>query len=144
MKYVNMGTALTPQEAHALFQVKLGEAAKVPKIGGYSIHLKSDDTFIGVGKLSYMTCDGDGSDSVAEVGYGLMPEFWGHGYAQEMLSGFIEIARRIENLKQLVAIVHPDNLASRHIVLKAGFIFDKNIIEDEGFPVEVEVYNLVL
>lgn len=56
-----------------------------------------------------------------EVIYGFDKAVWGRGYASETLSGLIRFAFRELRLPELRATVHPDNLASQHVLRKAGF-----------------------
>ena len=47
-----------------------------------------------------------------ELGYRFLPEFWGMGLATEAGRASIEFARSDLGLKRLVAMVHPENVAS--------------------------------
>lgn len=56
-----------------------------------------------------------------ELGYHLLPEFWGHGYATEAARAAIDYARDVLRARTVVAGHHPDNLASARIITKLGF-----------------------
>jgi len=140
MRFVAL-RALTRDEADSKFETRLKEYEKTdyPQIGIFIVRLKACRTFIGLAHLIY---DQDASGKSASVGYGLMPEFWGKGYATEILGSLIRQSRRLEKLKQLTAEVHPDNKASIKILLNQGFASSHKTIEDDGEP--TEHYVLVL
>ncbi len=73
---------------------------------------------VGRGGLRHVTVAGE---DVVQVGYGLFPGFWGHGLATEMTMASIRVAFDVLHLPRLVAIVLPVNLASRRVLVKAGF-----------------------
>jgi ribosomal-protein-alanine N-acetyltransferase len=58
---------------------------------------------------------------VAEVGVELNPEYWGAGYAREVLSRLIEFARNDFELNQLLALTAPTNRRAHDLLLRLGF-----------------------
>jgi len=63
----------------------------------------------------------------AELGYRFLPEFWGLGLATEAGRASIDFARSDLGLRRLVAMVHPDNVASANVLTKLGFSVEKQI-----------------
>lgn len=63
----------------------------------------------------------DGNNS-AETGYWVSEHFQGQGHASEMLTAIIDHAFKTFNLESLFATVIPDNLPSRRVLEKHGFI----------------------
>ncbi|MCH4170852.1 MAG: GNAT family N-acetyltransferase [Lactobacillus sp.] len=61
------------------------------------------------------------SDSGFELGYHLRPEFWHQGYGTEAAQAVITYAFSQLKLPKLVAGHHPDNKASRAVLLRLGF-----------------------
>lgn len=57
----------------------------------------------------------------AELGYALNREFWGGGYATEMVELVIAFAFGPMNLHRLEADVHPENTGSIKVLEKQGF-----------------------
>ena len=55
------------------------------------------------------------------LGYALLKPFWGKGYATELTRAGITHAFQIFKLPRLVAVTHKENIASQHVLLKAGF-----------------------
>ncbi|MEZ9949654.1 GNAT family N-acetyltransferase/HAD family hydrolase [Vibrio breoganii] len=66
-------------------------------------------------------------DEVAEVGYMLLPEFHGKGYATESLQYLIDWARHTHGIEQFSATVTKGNLGSERVLEKAGFTLAKII-----------------
>jgi len=75
-----------------------------------------------------------------ELGYRFLPEFWGMGLATEAGRASLDYARSALHLKRLVAMVHPDNLASARVLAKLGFAVEKQV-RYSGLPeVDVDLY----
>ncbi|UKA50975.1 GNAT family N-acetyltransferase [Arthrobacter sp. FW305-123] len=55
-----------------------------------------------------------------EVGYHVRRDFQGRGYATEAALACLEYARDVVGATQLVAIIHPDNTASRRVAERLG------------------------
>jgi RimJ/RimL family protein N-acetyltransferase len=55
-----------------------------------------------------------------EVGYLLNRIFWGHGYATESALASLEFGFQHLNLDQIIALVHPENIASIRVIEKCG------------------------
>jgi ribosomal-protein-alanine N-acetyltransferase len=75
----------------------------------------------------------DGMEGV-DVGYALLPEYEGHGYAFEGASRMLEAARHVFQIKTVRAVTAKDNLGSQKILRKLGMQFVSNITlpdEDE-------------
>lgn len=58
---------------------------------------------------------------VPEVGYSLLPEFRGKGYAIEAVRGLFDWARTEHGVTRFRASIGPDNERSQHLVGKLGF-----------------------
>jgi ribosomal-protein-alanine N-acetyltransferase len=58
-----------------------------------------------------------------EVGFLLGPLFWGKGYATEAALASIRFGFEQFNLDHIIALVHPDNLASRRVIEKCGMTY---------------------
>ncbi len=66
-----------------------------------------------------------------EIGYSLVPEFQGHGYATELVVALVDRAFRLTDIKRVVARTTPDNRASAVLLERCGFVSDGQI-SDEG------------
>jgi len=57
----------------------------------------------------------------AEIGYGLLPEFWGRGYITEIVDEMVRFGFEDFGLARIHALVVPGNTASEAVLLKRGF-----------------------
>ncbi|MCI8511235.1 MAG: GNAT family N-acetyltransferase [Lachnospiraceae bacterium] len=65
-----------------------------------------------------------------EIGVHMLPEFWGQGYAFEAAAAIIQYAFSELNAQKLFAGHNPNNISSRKLLNKLGFIY----IGDEFYP----------
>ena len=75
-----------------------------------------------------------------ELGYRFLPEYWGMGLATEAGAASIEFARSTLGLGRLVAMVHPDNVASARVVIKLGFSVERRL-RYSGLPgIDIDLF----
>jgi ribosomal-protein-alanine N-acetyltransferase len=77
----------------------------------------------------------------AELGYMLLPEFWGNGFGSEIAETLLEVAISDPNLKRVYANTDPNNVASRKILINNGFASEE-VGEIDGLPSEIFGKNL--
>ena len=87
--------------------------------GWWAIEGRDDGPFHGLGLLLPMPAGGD-----VEVGYRLCRASWGQGIATEASGALVEYAFGTVGLARLVAVIYPDNRASRRVLEKLGFVCD--------------------
>jgi len=63
-----------------------------------------------------------------EVGWSVVPERWGEGLATELGLASIEVAFGPLALNEIVAFTLPDNVASRRVMEKTGFVYEREIL----------------
>ena len=66
-----------------------------------------------------------------EIFYGLSSEFWGQGLATEAARAMLHYGFDIIGLKRIIAVVKPDNIASRKVIEKLGMKFEKILKVDD-------------
>lgn len=81
--------------------------------------------FVGRGGLRFATIEGE---TAIEVGYGLMSEFWGKGLATELAVESVRVAFAEMGMPELVCFTLTTNLASRRVMEKAGFVYERDCI----------------
>ncbi|MCT7951738.1 GNAT family N-acetyltransferase [Ancylothrix sp. C2] len=86
----------------------------------WAVIRKSDQQLLGRCGLIYL----DNTPEV-ELGYTFFKEFWGQGYATEAGLACLKYGFEIVNLERVVAITHPENTASRHVMEKLGMKYEK-------------------
>jgi len=66
-----------------------------------------------------------------ELGYIVEPTFWGQGFATEMATAVAGHAFTALDLPNLVAFTREENVASRRVMEKVGFVHERDFL-DEG------------
>ncbi len=62
-----------------------------------------------------------------EVGFVLGRDYWGKGYATEAARKSLQFGFERVRLQQIIALVHPDNIASRRVIEKCGMQYLNSI-----------------
>jgi ribosomal-protein-alanine N-acetyltransferase len=83
----------------------------------------ASDRFVGMGGLRIVNIKGI---SETEIGYALMPEFWGQGLATELARTSAYIGFAILDFPSLVSFTLPTNLPSQRVMKKVGFSFERD------------------
>ena len=74
-----------------------------------------------------------GRDEI-ELGWVIMPERWGQGFATEVARASLEVVFGPLALEEVIAYTQPDNFASRRVMEKSGFWYEREIrFEAERF-----------
>lgn len=87
---------------------------------------KLTGNFIGTFSLLYLDGDAD-----YHIGYALLPEYWGRGFASELVKFGTAIFFERTNHPHLFAITQPANKASERVLLKNGFTLLGNLLLNE-------------
>ncbi len=123
--------AIPYEEAMEEFQALLANNALHNRFGQFKLIERQSGIFVGLGKLEVT----EEAAFSAELGYSLLPQYWGNGLGTEAARQLIEIARSEKQLKTLTAIIDPANVASRKILTNQGFI-SKRLFNYDGLPAE--------
>jgi ribosomal-protein-alanine N-acetyltransferase len=100
---------------------------------GYGLWLfrsRADGQFVGRGGLRNV--DVAGRHEV-ELAFALMAPFWGKGFATEMAEAIVSVAFGELGMAEVVAFTLPANQASRRVMEKVGFRFERDIVH-AGLP----------
>lgn len=95
-----------------------------PKLGRWAVDEKTTNKFVGSFALIPLPFE-DERDKL-QIGYALLPEEWGKGYATELTSAGILFYFYNHALDELHAITTPENIASQKVLLKCGFTENGN------------------
>ena len=63
-----------------------------------------------------------------ELGWVIVPERWGQGLATELACSSLEVAFGPLELNEVIAYTLPDNFASRRVMEKTGFAYEREIM----------------
>ena len=117
MKYISTKKSkeVTRDECKSFIEGCRKYYKKHPGLGIWAAQTKASGDFIGWTALK----DLDNTEDI-EVGYRLLKEFWGNGYATESSKALIEYGFNELKLNKLVAVALPENTASVRVLVKAG------------------------
>jgi RimJ/RimL family protein N-acetyltransferase len=112
-----------------------GLAAKVDHwdrhgFGMWLLRDRETGEMVGRGGLQYTYTAGLND---VEAGWAIVPERWGQGLATELAHACVAVGFGHLDLLELVAFTLPDNRASRRVMQKSGFRYERNIVH-AGLP----------
>jgi ribosomal-protein-alanine N-acetyltransferase len=93
--------------------------------GWWTMRVAASGAFAGRGGLRHVTIEGQRE---IELGYGLMPEFWGQGLAAEMSREALRLGFEVLGLASIVSFTLPTNLRSRRVMEKVGLRYERDAI----------------
>ena len=67
-----------------------------------------------------------------EIGYSILPKYWGMGYATEAAKKHRDFAFEKNYWPELISTVHVDNIGSEKVAQKNGMTLEKIVLEDDG------------
>ncbi len=134
VKYV--GGLLAPDDALEYFHNNDTRRGAGGRLGTWSLTRKDSGTKIGSAVLLPMPVEKDDTDwsmlvdeaypdAQIEVGYMLLQDAWGQGFATEACKRLVRFGFEMTSLPEIVATTDPENTASQNVLKKAG-------LPDEG------------
>jgi ribosomal-protein-alanine N-acetyltransferase len=103
-------------------------------LGGMNVLIdKNSQTFIGQCGLLVQKVDGI---KELEIGYSILPVYWGKGFATEAARKCKEFAFVNQFAESLISIVHIDSIRSEKVARKNGMVLDKQTVFKE-MPVNI-------
>lgn len=74
-----------------------------------------------------------GGANEVEAAWAIVPDHWGQGLATELARAAVQVAFGELALPEIVAFALPENHASRRVMHKTGFVFEREIVH-AGLP----------
>ena len=106
-------------------------------LGLLAVERREDGAFLGMCGLHHQESYPDD----VEVAWRLAREHWGHGYATEAATGWLDHALGTLDLPHVVSMTDPPNLRSLAVMRRLGMTFDHEAeVEDMGMVFQVVVY----
>ncbi|MGG9964702.1 GNAT family N-acetyltransferase [Ferruginibacter sp. SUN106] len=125
LKYLHEPLLETEEQAmHVLQNIILPQYKN--NLGRWAIHLKTSNEFIGWCGLKYRP----ELDEI-DLGYRLMQQYWGKGYAFEAAKHTVDYGFNQLHLKTITGRAHIENTASLRILGKVGLQFIKEEVVDD-------------
>ena len=109
----------TRQECEAFLKEVMDAALQYPNYGRWAVEEKSSGDFIG----SFALIPVENTEHY-QLGYALLPEQWGKGYATELTLSALDYIFRKTELPLVYGYTELPNSGSRQVLVKAGFRFN--------------------
>ena len=114
MQYVT-GKAPTLEESKIRFERIIKTNLEYNGLGYFKVY--DSRQYIGLAKFAYYQDEKD----FVEIGYLLFEDFWGMGYGSTICKDLISNAKQTYFAKELIALIEPENIASRKILTNNDF-----------------------
>lgn len=108
-------------------------------LGFYSAFEKDTNNFIGQAGLIHLGFNLNQPD--IELAYRFHTKYWNKGYATELAKALINYGFKKLSLPKIIAILHPENERSRHVMEKSGMSYHGMINFKETLLPCYEIYN---
>ncbi len=125
MRYIR--AVRTKQECDMALHDQILKPRPHAYMGRWAVTEKSSGKFIG----SFVIVPIPGDEEKIQLGYALLPPFWGKGYATELTAAGIIYFREKTPLEILYAVTETPNIASEKVLVKNGFQFVTTKMEEE-------------
>lgn len=131
---MNLGRVFTQEEADLFFRAVISVNGSGGKAGYYKVFAcpKGKEEYIGMGALSFNEVY-----SAAEIEYMLLPQYWNRGYGTQLVRILTEMSENSGMSDFTVAIADPENMRSRKVLQKNGFVSARRFINDDREPAEL-------
>ena len=122
MTYIADGRPHTREEVIDFWFPRMRRLSRLyADLGVWRASRRDTGAFVGWFSLKYC-----GRSSDIEIGYRLVPEAWGQGFATEGAAAMRDYGFDDVGLKRIIGVTHPGNRASQHVLTKIG-------MADEGY-----------
>jgi RimJ/RimL family protein N-acetyltransferase len=115
MKYIGDGKPASRARVLQLLSRTIAYPRLYPDLGIWHASRRDTGEFIGWFSLKYA-----GRSPDVEVGYRLVPQAWGQGFATEGATALVGYGFDDLTLDRIIGVTHQGNAASQRVLLKAG------------------------
>lgn len=114
------------EETDLFFEEIILYSKNNPAYGRMAVIEKHSKVFVG----SFAIIPLENSEHM-QVGYSLLPIYWGKGYATELVRTGLQYVFTQTNLLEIFAVTESLNSDSPKVLLKNGFVFEKTYAEGD-------------
>lgn len=123
MRYIR--PAKSREEADLFLTEIIQKYEEDPSAGRWAVQEKHTGVFVG----SFAFIPVEGANDKMQLGYALLKQDWGKGYATELTLAGIQYVFTKTTLSEIFAVTEAQNTASQKVLLKAGFKMHSNFTE---------------
>ena len=118
MRYINGGKPSTPAEIAVAMKRIPRIYAMYPGLGTWRAERRDTGAYIGWFTFKYVP-----KTPEIEVGYRLLHDAWGQGFATEGATALVHYGFDTLGLYRIIGLTHKDNVASQRVLTKAGLTY---------------------
>lgn len=130
MRYLG-GVQIEDLEAASKVVEFVQEQYKEHGIGRWAVIEKASGNFVGWCGLKFLTTPVNEMVHCHDLGYRLLPHYWGQGIASECAAACLHHGFELMKLPTIYAAAHLDNIASNKVLQKLGMQF-QNVFDYFG------------
>ena len=106
--------------------------------GSFKVFETATNNFIGLGELSI-------SEDLTEADFEfvLLPDYRGNGYGREIVGQFLKKAEETKSIQRVRAVINPNFIASKKVLLSTGFVSCEIFESDNGLPGEILIKEII-
>jgi RimJ/RimL family protein N-acetyltransferase len=127
-QYFPDGTLTLEQTRKELEWFRFGHP-KHPELGLWATAERSSGAFLG--RCGLLPWEIEDTHEV-ELAFLIDKARWGEGFATEAASAIVTYAQSTLNLKRLICLITPGNVASTRVAQKVGMSFERKLIDELG------------
>jgi ribosomal-protein-alanine N-acetyltransferase len=90
-------------------------------IGRWAMVEKNSGNFIGWTGFKYISETINGHSNYHDLGYRMLPRYWGKGYATESAKACLKYGLETLKFNPIYAMANAENTASKNVLIKTGF-----------------------
>lgn len=124
MRYIR--SAKTREECDTFLKQNIEAYKTNPLMGRWAVDEKATGKFVG----SFAFIPVEGTEN-SQLGYALLKEYWGRGFATELTREGIKYVFSKTDLDEVYGITQAENAESQKVLVKTGFKPYKNYKEEE-------------
>lgn len=128
-KYTGKNPICTIEEANDVVKTILNQYAE-NGIGRWAVIEKQSGDFLGWTGLKFHNEMENNHIDFYDLGYRFKFQYWNKGYATEASLACVKLGFEQLNIKEIIAMVHPNNLASMKVAGKCGFEFVETFVSE--------------
>jgi [ribosomal protein S5]-alanine N-acetyltransferase len=117
----------TREESDQFLLENIAYSADNPFMGRWAVDEKDSGNFVG----SFAIIPIPGDEEKIQLGYSLLPRYWGKGFASELTIAGLNYFFTQTSLLEIYGVTETPNIASQKVLLKAGFQPVGNKMEEE-------------
>ena len=106
--------------------------------GSFKVFETATNNFIGLGELSISE-----DLTEADIEFVLLPDYRGNGYGREIVGQLLKKAEETKSIQRVRAVINPNFIASKKVLLSTGFVSCEIFESDNGLPGEILIKEII-